>query len=154
LPLVPAPDCMGFGTRVYSAKLNMEPPVPRMADARAWHAMCIGGAPGVEVTGRILDNPSWCDADANGTVFGHWVVDWEEQECISSWGWGCTSEASGLRTYEATLYGRLGAGAWRDMCRRTPAIVHGTHFRGAMRCYHQEGVRVYGAWDLEDEGCA
>ena len=44
------------------------------------------------------------------------------------------------QTYEATLYGHLDAGAWRDMCRRTPAIVHGTKFTGAMRCYHQVSI--------------
>ena len=54
----------------------------------------------------------------NQTVFGHWIVDFDEPECISSWGQfddkvcselphalprtdehsqGCTTEASGLR---------------------------------------------------------
>ncbi|KAL1702524.1 hypothetical protein EV121DRAFT_261901 [Schizophyllum commune] len=153
VPLVPETDCLGYGTRAYSAKLNIVP-----SATKNWHKICMGEAPEVEVTGRILEKPAWCDMGINQTVVGHWIVDFDEPECISSWGQfddkGCTTEASGFRTYEATLFGRLDAGAWRDMCRRTPAIVHGTKFTGAMRCYHEEGKRIYGAWDLEDETCA
>ncbi|KAI5888130.1 uncharacterized protein SCHCODRAFT_02635786 [Schizophyllum commune H4-8] len=153
MPLLPESDCLGYGSRVYSAKLNIYP-----LD-EAWHNICMHDAPEVEVMGKVLEKPKWCDLRKNTRdVMGHWIVDFDEPECISSWGWmddkGCTAEASGLRTYEATLYGHLDGGAWRDMCRRTAAIVHGTKFKGAMRCYHQEGQRVYGAWDLEDETCA
>ena len=49
----------------------------------------------------------------------------------------CAHRRSTSQTYEATLFGRLDAGAWRDMCRRTPAIVRGVKFAGAMRCYNR-----------------
>uniref|UniRef100_D8QEW0 Expressed protein n=1 Tax=Schizophyllum commune (strain H4-8 / FGSC 9210) TaxID=578458 RepID=D8QEW0_SCHCM len=96
VPLVPETDCLGYGTRAYSAKLNILPPAPK-----DWHKICMGEAPEVEVTGRILEKPAWCNMGTNQTVFGHWIVDFDEPECISSWGQfddkGCTTEASGFR---------------------------------------------------------
>ncbi|KAI4519397.1 hypothetical protein K525DRAFT_226557, partial [Schizophyllum commune Loenen D] len=96
VPLVPETDCLGYGTRAYSAKLNI------VASAtKNWHKICMGEAPEVEVTGRILEKPAWCDMGINQTVVGHWIVDFDEPECISSWGQfddkGCTTEASGFR---------------------------------------------------------
>ncbi|TRM55951.1 hypothetical protein BD626DRAFT_521233 [Schizophyllum amplum] len=154
VPLVADVSCLGYGTRAYAAQLHVEPPAP----GEAWHKICVGEAPEVEITGRIVERPAWCDRDANGTVFGHWIVDYDEPECISNWAAfadkGCTADASGLRNYEARLFGRLEGGAWRDMCRRTPAIVHGQKFPGAMRCADRVEEGKWGAWDLEDETCA
>ncbi|TRM59663.1 hypothetical protein BD626DRAFT_572604 [Schizophyllum amplum] len=83
---------------------------------------------------------------------------YDEPECINSWtaftDKGCTADASAFRNYEARLFGRLEGGAWRDMCRRTPAIVHGEKFPGAMRCADRGEEGIWGAWDLEDETCA
>ncbi|KAL1673029.1 hypothetical protein EV122DRAFT_294471 [Schizophyllum commune] len=96
VPLVPETDCLGYGTRAYSAKLNIVP-----FATKNWHKICMGEAPEVEVTGRILEKPAWCDMGINQTVFGHWIIDFDEPECISSWGQfddkGCTTEASGFR---------------------------------------------------------
>ncbi|KAL1672083.1 hypothetical protein EV122DRAFT_225414 [Schizophyllum commune] len=185
LPLVPEADCMGYGKRAYTAMLVIEPapgavvgPATSImgpesgssADEResaaltasnvpnGWHRMCMNDAPAVEVTGKVLKRPTWCDMREDHIVIGHWVVDYGEPECVSSWGWfadkGCTAEGSGLRTFESNLHGRLDAGAWRDMCRRTPAIVRGVKFAGAMRCYNRDDEGIWGAWDIKDKSCA
>ncbi|KAI5891829.1 uncharacterized protein SCHCODRAFT_02630138 [Schizophyllum commune H4-8] len=187
LPLVPEADCMGYGMRAYTATLVIEPAsggsmhasaAPRVDEPASsgwivesvpnalgnkpvpdgWHRMCMNDAPAVEVTGKVLKRPTWCDMREDHTIVGHWVVDYGEPECVSSWGWftdkGCTAEGSGLRTFESDLHGRLDAGAWRDMCRRTPAIVRGVKFLGAMRCYNRDDEGIWGAWDIEDKSCA
>ncbi|KAL1725931.1 hypothetical protein EV714DRAFT_239716 [Schizophyllum commune] len=183
LPLVPEPDCMGYGMRAYTATLVIEPapgaiiePAPdapneglsgafsappgtgALSPPKGWHKICMKDAPAVEVTGKVLKRPTWCDMREDSTIVGHWVVDYGEPECVSSWGWfadkGCTAEGSGLRTFESDLHGRLDAGAWRDMCRRTPAIVRGVKFTGAMRCYNRDDEGIWGAWDIEDKSCA
>ncbi|KAI5827910.1 hypothetical protein K523DRAFT_374005 [Schizophyllum commune Tattone D] len=183
LPLVPEADCMGYGMRAYTATLAIEPApgaiIEPASDApneglsggfsappgtaasslpKGWHRMCMNDAPAVEVTGKVLKRPTWCDMREDHTIVGHWVVDYGEPECVSSWGWfadkGCTAEGSGLRTFESDLHGRLDAGAWRDMCRRTPAIVRGVKFAGAMRCYNRDDEGIWGAWDIEDKSCA
>ncbi|TRM55954.1 hypothetical protein BD626DRAFT_414886 [Schizophyllum amplum] len=96
LPLVPDTYCMGYGTRAYTAELYIE--AVAMQD---WHRICVEGAPEVEVSGKIAKRPAWCDRDEDDAVIGHWVVDHDEPECISSWGRvddkGCTSDASGMR---------------------------------------------------------
>ncbi|KAL1750340.1 hypothetical protein FB107DRAFT_267449, partial [Schizophyllum commune] len=96
MPLIPESECLGYGSRVYSAKLNIYP-----LDEE-WHKICMSEAPEVEVMGKVLQKPKWCDLKKNTRdVMGHWIVDFNEPECISSWGWmddkGCTAEASGLR---------------------------------------------------------
>ncbi|KAL1701576.1 hypothetical protein EV121DRAFT_272304 [Schizophyllum commune] len=183
LPLVPEPDCMGYGMRAYTATLAIEPAPGATTESapdapneglggafsappgngalsppKGWHKMCMNDAPAVEVTGKVLKRPTWCDMREDHTIVGHWVVDYGEPECVSSWGWfadkGCTAEGSGLRTFESDLHGRLDAGAWRDMCRRTPAIVRGVKFAGAMRCYNRDDEGIWGAWDIEDKSCA
>lgn len=168
----------------------------------------------------------------NQTVVGHWIVDFDEPECISSWGQfddkvrsefpyalprtdehsqGCTTEASGFRvsdllrpfpqTYR-TFCSTIAFFLWRfslafrrswsihsadirgyplrpprrwRLARHVPAHTrdrtrHQVHGRNALlsrgqsaayRLLHalahnakQEGKRIYGAWDLEDETCA
>ena len=86
LPLVPEADCMGYGMRAYTATLVIEPapgattehapdaPNEGLSGAfsappgtgalgppKGWHKICMNDAPAVEVTGKVLKRPTWCD---------------------------------------------------------------------------------------------
>ncbi|KAJ7706656.1 hypothetical protein B0H17DRAFT_906168, partial [Mycena rosella] len=140
--------CLRHGARQYSARISN---VPRVYDPVQ---ACTETA--VEIHGRKIASPSWCEDRGCNGVYGHWTVDYSEPTCVTHFDAfkdkGCISE-TGLRRIESRLENLQAGDNWRDMCSSTPANFRHLHFESPGMCEHWGKYGVWGIWEIEDREC-
>lgn len=149
-PPQPDPQCLRYGTRKWTAKLENGPAGHNPITAcYGTHAL---------IHGR-RELPNFCDSDASGTS-GTWHITFNETACLTYWAWienmGCLSDSSGKRKFEGRLGGfRLGDN-WLSMCASTPAEVSGVKLDGPHWCedWTLLGHGYKGIWFIEDRRCS
>lgn len=135
---------------------------------REYVARSIGGGKGQagleeceQTPAQIHDvelRPSFCeDLGLWGGIWGHWVVDFGEVECETSWSdfqdEGCQS-SNGLHRFTATLNRFNHSDDWLIMCSTTPPeyLFHGKRLPVPTGCQRVKDV-VQGTWDIPDRSC-
>ncbi|KAG0708470.1 hypothetical protein DFH29DRAFT_482567 [Suillus ampliporus] len=142
--------CTSYSTREFTARLvNVPSNYNRRVEACMATAIQIHG---VEYT------PKWCEDHGPNNVVGHWEVNQQQPDCVSSWIWykdlGCVSPGSGLRRIEQSLKNIPLGGSWSEFCATTPASFNGVHFVGAQSCLLDPNNNgTWGYWDIDDKRC-
>lgn len=144
----PDPQCLRYGTRVWTAKLENIPANYNPATA-CYETKAL-------IHGRSL-KPDFCETDTRTGTFGTWHIDFNEAACRTQWSSvsdkGCTSEGSGKRKYEAQLENLRSGDDWKAMCSSTPVEFHGLKFNEPHSC-DDRGLWGYrGVWFIEDNIC-
>ncbi|KIM46331.1 hypothetical protein M413DRAFT_441414 [Hebeloma cylindrosporum] len=140
--------CHGFGTREYAAKLRN---VPFYANG-----MRICEETEVSIHGVVLPRPTRCERRwPFGGIDGYWVVDFDEPNCLASWGKirdkGCVSQGS--RRFQSRLWGIKNGEDWMTLCSTAPADIAGKVIEKPTFCDDQGIWGIYGIWDLDDPSC-
>ncbi|KAF8165483.1 hypothetical protein B0H34DRAFT_241051 [Crassisporium funariophilum] len=146
----PGEHCLGFGMREYTALLR---DLPVFAD---WTEACRSTE--VKIHGVLIPRPSYCESKwPFGGVVGHWVVDFNEEDCTPHWGKffdkGCSVQGSHSRRFKSRLWGIKSGEDWMSLCESAPAEVRGSIYKRPKFCDNQGIWGIYGIWDIDDEDC-
>ncbi|KAF8812301.1 hypothetical protein BYT27DRAFT_7335593 [Phlegmacium glaucopus] len=163
----PVEHCVGFGMREYTARLwNL----PLFAD---WTEVCNNTK--AKIHGVSL-KPSYCENKwPFGGVVGHWVVDFNEEDCTPHWGKfvdkGCLLKGSKTRVgakrprgrtsstnvyfqrFQSRLWKIKHRQDWRIMCENAPAN-HQSLKNATPKLCDDHGIwGIYGTWEVNDPNC-
>jgi len=146
--LIPAPHCLAYGKREYSAQLLNMP--------KRWNPFAACHNTSLEFGGTTFKSPEWCEHRIDGT-FGHWIVDQGEMSCMPIFAnfhdVGCVGRGSGLRRIEAQIRDIQRGDDWKVMCATTPVTYRGIYYPGPTQCEDRRWHRKVAIWDIEDKNC-
>ncbi|CAA7268733.1 unnamed protein product [Cyclocybe aegerita] len=153
--------CLRFATREYTARLSLSESANTAASRQEMMRACRDTP--VEIHGRLLSTDFCQDLGFGRGVYGYWIVDFEEPDCLTQWGefsdLGCTTSVSEtgtplpFRRVESRLENLQPGSSWQIMCVTTPAEIYGQHFGSPAVCFNDKRAGVFGEWDMRDESC-
>ncbi|KAJ3498757.1 hypothetical protein NLJ89_g10178 [Agrocybe chaxingu] len=153
--------CLRFATREYTARLSLSESANTAASRQEMMRACRDTP--VEIHGRSLSTDFCQDLGFGRGVYGYWIVDFEEPDCLTQWGefsdLGCTSSVSEtgtplpFRRVESRLENLQPGSSWQIMCVTTPAEIYGQHFGSPAVCFNDKRAGVFGEWDMHDLSC-
>lgn len=145
----PGEHCAAFGTREYTARLwNL----PLFAD---WTRICENTKAKIH---GVNIKPSYCESKwPFGGVEGHWVIDFNEEDCTPHWGKfvdkGCLAKGSKTRRFQSRLWNIKRRQDWRTMCETAPANFQSLKNATPKLCDDRGIWGIYGIWEVDDPNC-